>query len=362
MQDQPEKSENQFTAATAKSIRRSDRRSKLALLLSSVSVIGIGLIAINSFFGPIRIVIGEGSVAAAPAPVAAVPPASGTLAPASVAAQQAPAVITADSVAVVTVENKPYAYDATTGSFFVFDDKMNAIAADRSQIPPQAAEQLLSGRVPPAVVGNTDAAFQKAQATNQAIAEGNDLKINVLLADKEVAEKTLAAFDRAAGVDTNGDAGLENRVYVFFDPTCPWCHKLYQDMDGKVDAKWLPTLALGNAGIPLVNYIMGTGGVTLTKNADGKQAVTVSPDPNRSARLREVVGEGARPKSQPEATPETSFITEENETLMLFLYGNQTHLQGVPTIVVALPGGGAKVLNGYEPTTVSEILKLQGKR
>lgn len=335
-------------------LSRADRRSKIALALSSVSLLAICLTAANSFFGPIRIVVGEPEFAQHTTKTAIVTEAPNPM--------NNPAKATSDGIRVLTYENQPYAYDSSSGQFFVFDSQMNPSEAPQSEIPPQAVEQLITNAVQAPVVGNTDAAFAEAMATNNAIAEGDDLKINVLLADKDVASQTLAAFDKAAGIDLGGQSATPGkRVYVFFDPRCPYCHKLYADIAGKTSSKWLPTLALGADGAPLVNYILGNGTVEISTGADGKTSASMKPDAARPARLQEVVGDGAQPASTAAMTPETDFITRENETLMRVLYGAQEHLIGVPTVVVELPDGTAKVLRGYDEDTVKQILDLQGK-
>ncbi|MCB5411737.1 hypothetical protein [Pseudogemmobacter faecipullorum] len=342
------------------------RRATLAVVLGSTALLLSSAMLFNSVFGPIRITVGDpapavAALAALPttAPVAApVPAAPQAALPAATALATDPA----NSVRVVTVGNAAYALDTLTGTYFAFDANMQPVPMDRAQLPAEAVAQLALPQAP-AVVGNTDQQFAQAQAQSAAIAEGNDLAINAMLADKEIAASILQLLDRAAGVDADGVRGMGNLpVYVFFDAQCPYCHQLYVDMDGKVDSKWLPTLALGDGGIPLITHIMGEGNVELIAGADGNtESVNVKEDPAMAERLRAVVGGGDRPTMEGTISPEIEFVSNENMTLMRYLFGRQTHLVGVPAIIVGLPDGTAKMLRGYEATTVGEILSLQGR-
>ncbi len=168
-------------------------------------------------------------------------------------------------------------------------------------------------------------------------------------------------WTKRAGVWTGPQGPLP--VYVFFDAQCPYCHKLFADMEGVIPAKWLPTLALGDGGIPLVTHIMGEVS-TVQDKSGGVQSVVLADDPGRAARLKSVVGDSERPTIEPGAdlSPAIAFLTRENETLMRYLYGKQADLAGVPAILVALPDGSARMLHGYEPSTVEQIRNLQSPK
>ena len=354
------------TSALAE-IKRLRQRSGLAISLGAVSLAVSSVLLANSLFGPIRITFGDApqqavyvpptpAVIAAPATVAApvaiapVPP----LAAAPAAPMPGP-----DDIRVATFGEKAFAFDRLSNTYFAFDAQMQPIPVDPATIPPQALAQLQS---PAAVVGDTDAQFAAAAEKSAAIAAGDTLSINAMLSDKEVATNLLAMLERQGGIDIDGAEGMEHRVFVFFDASCPYCHQLYLDMDGAVDSKWLPTLALGPNSGPMVEYIMGKDAISTKNGANGKvESISVTADPDRAARLRKVVGGGEKPAVAYPISAEAEFVTQENETLMRYFYGPQSHLIAVPTIIVEKPDGTAVMLRGYEDTTVKQIREIQGR-
>lgn len=54
----------------------------------------------------------------------------------------------------------------------------------------------------------------------------------------------LEGFEDKAGSATGGDA--LKMVHVFFDPRCPYCHKAWEAMKGKIHAKWNPVVVLSD--------------------------------------------------------------------------------------------------------------------
>lgn len=74
-------------------------------------------------------------------------------------------------------------------------------------------------------------------------------------------------------IDSNGVPFRQNApiVYVFFDPLCLYCHKLYNNtrklvLQGAV-IKWLPVDALGSRGIPISSAMLRAGTKTLPQFA-----------------------------------------------------------------------------------------------
>lgn len=100
--------------------------------------------------------------------------------------------------------------------------------------------------------------------------------------------KAIQILDKLKGFK-EGDAGMENTVYIIYDPRCPYCHKLFErtrslDLAKKgISLKWLPTVALGNGGIESPEMRRAAAGI-VAKNAqefaetlkDGNQGVKAS--------------------------------------------------------------------------------------
>ncbi|OOR90203.1 hypothetical protein B0181_04830 [Moraxella caviae] len=62
----------------------------------------------------------------------------------------------------------------------------------------------------------------------------------------------LEQVDQLGGYKEDSSKKMEDTVYVFYDPRCPYCHSLFdKTRDIKASGrtiKWLPTVALGNRG------------------------------------------------------------------------------------------------------------------
>jgi hypothetical protein len=341
---------------TDPSHKKALRTARAAVLISGAALIITAGIAANSFLGPIHISFGDSGLptqddnATLIVPAPAQPSPTATPVPADVAA----------GIRVITHEGSAYAMDANSGVFFRFEGAgMVPTEVDPQSLPPEVVMQLRAGDGAPAVADTTEQ-YERAMAQNEQIAQGlnPEQKINELLANKEMAGKFLQALEIAPGIDLDGVEGMEKGVYVFFDPTCPWCHRLYMDMDGELDSKWLPTVMLGPEGIPLLRHIIGDDTIEVSRNDQGSVgAIELKADERRSDRLRQVVGEEWR-GGESELTPEIEAVINNNEALLRLIFGRNGNPQ-VPTIVVALPDGTARMLLGYEENTVEQIRKLQ---
>ena len=78
-------------------------------------------------------------------------------------------------------------------------------------------------------------------------------------------EKSLQVFNILNGLqgfssEKTVDENLKNipPVQVFFDPRCPYCHKLFDKLDGKIPVHWIPVAALSPAenGRPIVAKLL----------------------------------------------------------------------------------------------------------
>lgn len=223
------------------------------------------------------------------------------------------------------------------------------------------AEQRAASAVPTEQpVADPGPQAERAQAALPAIANPDpDLAINALLAKPDIASGIISALDRLGtiSVPPESDGTKATRLFVFFDPRCPYCHRTFTALDGKVEMVWIPTLALGDdpAGASLAAAILGP--VSEGAGVDDKANRNLPDDPARLDRLRTAMrGETLVPGT---LTDSGRFILEENQTVLKQLYGRQSNLLAVPTMIQTKPDGSAVAYRGYDESIVTEILDLE---
>lgn len=111
---------------------------------------------------------------------------------------------------------------------------------DQAPVVAQAAPQVVAPQYvpPPQVV-----------APQLPPAQPATLPMNSQLTDK--AQQIVGIVSRLEGATseagrTEANAGLAP-IQIFFDPRCPYCHKLFSNIDGKVPIHWIPVSALSPA-------------------------------------------------------------------------------------------------------------------
>lgn len=305
----------------------------------------------------------------ATAPLAAIP-AAPTVAPAPAAAPAATgdaalATLTGDDIDIFAApDGSTLAFIRPTKQWMKFDAQGVPTEIDAASVPAETRTAALARAAAntPTVqpVGDIDAGIAAAEQASADLADPTpDLAINQLLAQPDIAGKIVDALDRLGSIDVPG-AGSKTRIFVFFDPRCPYCHRAFTALDGKVTMTWIPALALGDDadGQSRAAAILGT--VTESTDASGKRSVALADDDDRLTRLRDAMN-GKAPAASATLTEAGRFLLDENMTVMNQLYGRQTHLLGVPTIIQTNPDGSAIAYRGYDEATVNEIIERDQK-
>lgn len=336
---------------------RADMRSRSASTVAVFSVViaaaAVGLAAYTFFgsgavphilpVGPNTATASVGAPSAAPGP---------SLFPSQ------PAAASGGDIRILTAEDgSNYAIDGE-GNAFAFNEAGVPTLISNSDLPENLRDTAAeAGGV--SAAGMTRAADQRrTQAAQASQIDSGALKINALLAQPDVARKYLAAINRVAGVTVPGDiASGEFPVTIFYDPRCPYCHALFEQMDGKISARWVAVTALGDGSRSPASYILGDVAAAQT-NADGDiQAVTLSDDARRIERLRSVMTEGVSGAGMNPDEAQT-FAMDEAMVILRQLYGDQQSMLAVPTVLVPKRDGTATVYRGADASTVSEIAEM----
>lgn len=254
-------------------------------------------------------------------------------------------------------DGQMYAHDAGFNTWFRFTPEGVPEPIDVTQVPEEARQEALrqaeSGQSSATV--NTQAANAAADAAQVAAQTGDDRRplFNEILKNAESARAILTALERTAYIEVEGEKTGEQPVYAFYDPRCPYSHAAFKALDGKIQVRWLPTLALGEGGAPHTAYILGD--MDVEKNEEGEiVAAIMREDDQRDDRLRRIMNEG-EPENPGEMTEAQMFAVDENMGLMRRFYGPQTSLLGVPSFIVGRPDGTAAFIRGYDEQTPAMI-------
>ncbi|MFG1270583.1 hypothetical protein V5F40_21775 [Xanthobacter sp. DSM 14520] len=165
-----------------------------------------------------------------------------------------------------------------------------------------------------------------------------------LLSDAEVSGKVLELIAKLPSVqDFDGQAVPPAKaIQVFFDPRCPYCHKAYDALAGKLPVNWIPVAALGDV-------------------ADGNaRARAILQAPDRRAALKKSFGGDALPAAGPTADLDVqlgaSFEAFAQITQMLKSSGSPQ--LGVPTFLVPRPDGQVMIYVGYDPDILAKLTRI----
>ena len=147
--------------------------------------------------------------------------------------------------------------------------------------------------------------------------------------DPAVAARVFEVLGRLAAVeDRAGKPEGEPLVYVFFDPRCPYCHAAYKALHGKVAARWIPVVVLGepDKGRAMARAILGANDpvAALTATFD-RTAFSAPPNAELDAKLNENL-----------------------EAFAAIFQASPGSRPGVPIFMIPRPDGRLTMLVGYE--------------
>lgn len=283
--------------------------------------------------------------------------------PASQAGPSAARMPTSSVRVASTGDGTVFSYDPGQELYFRMGRDGAVQQTQREAIPQAVLAQLDQATSAQSVEGLAASASQVTAQAQEAVSASQlaeePLALNQLLAQPEVAEDFLAVLDRLTGVTVEGSRAGTHPVYAFFDPRCPYCHAAFRDLEGEVDVRWIPTLALGPGGEEIaatllgpVSGVQGEGG-TIT-------SVTLDADDERVERVSRQLRADGEPMTitNQTLTAEQEFALAENLQVMRQLYGQQSALLGVPTFIVPAQDGTAMLLRGYDDENVALILDM----
>lgn len=117
---------------------------------------------------------------------------------------------------------------------------------------------------------------------------------------------------------------------IFFDPRCPYCHAAWTALHGKVAARWVPVVVLGDP------------------EAGTRMAAAILAAPDRVAALTNAFDAKLTPTAA--AGPEIGAKLAENKEAFAAIFAAAPQLRpGVPTLFVPRPDGRLAIMVGYEP-------------
>lgn len=163
----------------------------------------------------------------------------------------------------VEKDGKPLVIYVTADSAVAFVGVMfdAQTGANLSDVVVQRAENLAKNGAKPKDSLGSGVASEVAAAPNRP-ANADVQKISSRLSSAVV-----------AGI-TEGKGSPGETTFVFFDPRCPYCHKLYLNSRDLVvrgaTVKWIPVNTLGDAGLPISAEVLRRGLPGLEAMANGR--------------------------------------------------------------------------------------------
>ncbi|KMO21339.1 hypothetical protein SQ03_03585 [Methylobacterium platani JCM 14648] len=116
---------------------------------------------------------------------------------------------------------------------------------------------------------------------------------------------------------------------IFFDPRCPYCHAAFTALHGRIAARWVPVVVLGD---PEGGNRMAAGILSATDRVAALKAAFET--------------KGGNPG---EVSPETAAKLAENKEAFASIFAASPALRpGVPTMFVPRPDGRLAIMVGYE--------------
>jgi thiol:disulfide interchange protein DsbG len=176
-------------------------------------------------------------------------------------------------------------------------------------------QRSLSVLIPALILSGAPQAQAATQATQSAVQDARQQKL----------AETFKEFDTASWVAE----GKGSRVlYIFFDPNCPYCHKLYESLRTRVgkndlELRWIPV------------------GILMTTSFGKAAAILEAKDPLAAFRQNEEKFSAGGAAQETFASAATEKRLNQNSKLLTQIGG-----QSVPTLVFRDAAGHIKVAQG----------------
>lgn len=148
--------------------------------------------------------------------------------------------------------------------------------------------------------------------------------------DAKVARRvteTLGKLEAVADIPAGTPEGQV--ATIFFDPRCPYCHAAFTAMHGRIAARWVPVVVLGEP------------------EAGTRMAAAILAAPDRVAALKKTFEQQAAQAG--DALPEMAAKIAENREALASIFAAAPQLRpGVPTMFAPRPDGRLAIMVGYE--------------
>jgi len=209
-----------------------------------------------------------------------------------------------------------------------------------STIPAVAPANLTTGVSAPAAQG---AAPSQTLASPQVVQPAMPPAANVAYAtieDAKVARQVMELLGKLDAVADIPDGTPVGQVAtIFFDPRCPYCHAAFTALHGRVAARWVPIVVLGEP------------------EAGNRMAAAILSSPDRVAALKGAFDAKTTPAAA--ASPEHTAKLAENKEAFAAIFAAAPHLRpGVPTMFVPRPDGRLAIMVGYEAGDDAKLLAV----
>lgn len=149
--------------------------------------------------------------------------------------------------------------------------------------------------------------------------------------------ESLGNLDAVADIPDGTPAGQV--ATIFFDPRCPYCHAAFTALHGRVAARWVPIVVLGEP------------------EAGNRMAAAILSSPDRVAALKSAFDAKTTPGAA--ASPDQTAKLAENKEAFAAIFAAAPQLRpGVPTMLVPRPDGRLAIMVGYEAGDDAKLLAV----
>ncbi|KXV69938.1 hypothetical protein AD951_04485 [Acetobacter malorum] len=140
-------------------------------------------------------------------------------------------------------------------------------------------------------------------------------------------------------------------VTVFFDPRCPFCHRLYQAIDGKVPVRWIPVPVLANPeeGVRASAMILNAQG-DKGRAMDEAFAYVGEGAVGHTVQQRQQWLDAIKP------TDSDKHLLQDNISAFVAVHKARPGSIGVPSVLIPHPDGSLTLRDGYEPGDENAII------
>ncbi|WP_245293445.1 hypothetical protein [Methylobacterium sp. CCH5-D2] len=158
--------------------------------------------------------------------------------------------------------------------------------------------------------------------------------------DPKVARQVTETLAKLEGVADIPAGTPEGRVAtIFFDPRCPYCHAAFTALHGRIAARWVPVVVLGDP------------------EAGNRMAAAILSSPDRVTALESAFDAKTAPVTP--VTTEVAGKLAENKEAFAAIFAAAPQLRpGVPTMFVPRPDGRLAIMVGYEPGDDAKLLAV----